>query len=100
MTYRLKKDLPFAKAGTHAYSRMLHDYDGYRCYRININSNNSKECYVVETPIDEFNEWFEEVKPREFRISLDAYGKPRSILSENEKNVNYFNVIKVREVIE
>ena len=66
MKYRLKKDLPFAKAG--AEVRLVQGLAGDNniCYAIDV--------YPFWCPKKNFNEWIEEVKPREGWLAEDNDG--------------------------
>lgn len=100
--YILKRDLPFAKAGTKV--------DQIR------SSKGTEELSFIQVgnckcdlPDSEFIfDWIEEVKPREFELIFDACGDLERLLengsdlpidNRGSKNPNY-KKIKVREVIE
>lgn len=92
MKYRLKKDLPFAKAGT--------EVDFNKIDNIIYSKTTNDLCSGNREYIDD---WIEEVKPREFMINIDNqticnayYAYP----TERCKGLDLKGYIKVREVIE
>lgn len=110
MKYRLKKDLPFAKAGTEIWVDNL--WDGWidaKVYAPTLMTNEYRWEKIMLGKISalEAEGWIEEVKPREFWVELkqDSYGNWKvNDVSENkdwlhEENTLYKS-IKVREVIE
>lgn len=96
--YILKKDLPFAKAGTLVDGAR----SSYGTEKLsNIRIGNCK-CDVPDG-VNIFD-WIEEVKPREFVMAIREDGVGSSWYSdtmyENLHNGTFKEVIKVREVIE
>ena len=97
MKHRLKKDLPFAKAGEEI--KVNDDCDIWTVRPLNIEI----DCPLCDIPKETRDEWIEEVKPREFYVELYKDSLKPSDVSDN---INYlredarFTIIKVREVIE
>ncbi len=99
--YRLKKDLPFAKAGAEvtigvASSIGLYQYDNGK---VNVAENQ------IEHLVNEG--WIEEIKPREFELHFDETGTITYIVENNliicnngQSNLDSVKLIKVREVLE
>ena len=98
--YRLKKDLPFAKAGVEIEIGCNNNYDEL------INSRKDKKPAIYlkgQVSLQNLlnDGWIEEVKPREFWIEVD----PESGLSlhrdtkSEKKGYTFTELIKVREVI-
>jgi len=96
MKYRLKKDLPDAKAG--------------EIYRFGLNNGQNEDVLYhnnnphgrgnyVKQSIPDFDKWFEEVKPRELYISksfLDDFG--RADKSEFFDSETRKDLVKVRVI--
>lgn len=84
--YILKKDLPFAKAGTEVKlvnEKKAIEYNGYQC-----------DIYDLR------DGWIEEIKPREFLVFLNKEGFPIDIfLPDLAPERALDEVIKVREVL-
>ena len=100
MKYRLKKDLPFAKAG----DKIFQDEINLKYY-----VNNNMGLFYVGSDINQLlsEGWIEEVKPREFYIEIrksdgvatDVYELIDA--SHNSANmIERYDYIKVREVVE
>lgn len=100
MKYRLKKDLPFAEAGTKVqflYASVK--LSNVECY---LNAGNNVTFRVTDE--DEvgrlFKEgWIEEVKPREWKLLL-VNGKPYDYSYAPIESFDKQEIIKVREVLE
>ena len=93
MKYRLKKDLPFAKAGTEVYD------DRYSYITVKNLITKDGGSFFIGYDIKELltTGWIEEVKPREWHISesnLEYFNK-----MYKEDYYPEINYIKVREVI-
>ena len=103
MKYKLKKDLPFAKAGTE-----VRYFYGTSVEHINYNREiNAVDIHipmkdVIQSYFDEG--WIEEVKPREWRVIIGKYGEAKGIylneLIAGDEVSSSDTTIKVREVIE
>lgn len=65
-TYKLLKDLPFAKAGEEFID---HYGDGILIF---YHQNRTIDLYKID--IDNFNEWFEEIKEPKIIYSIDIFG--------------------------
>ena len=113
MKYRLKKDLPFAKAGAIIYDSMGNYMENY---------DNRIDCFVTCSIVDKERDfsiyqyrgsllfiglkpnlisegWIEEVKPREFRITL-VNGEPAHYTTPPIEHFDKLEHIKVREVLD
>ena len=92
MKYRLKKDLPFAKAGDEVEVKggevIVHDRNQFGNHAISIGQ--------YWTLLGDWVEDVEEVKPREFKLQLDSSGFVVGILDDHDifANGNSFNNIK------
>lgn len=96
MKYRLKKDLPFAKAGEEI--KVDDDCDIWTVRPLNIEI----DCPLCDIPKETRDEWIEEVKPREWWLipnTLPAF-EPYAIKGADADISGYKGVIKVREVLE
>ena len=71
MKYRLKKDLPFAKAGEEIRFRI----GGYT--EIHMSQENRIECSQKTLDMLLANGWIEEIKPKEFTLSIHTNGAYR-----------------------
>lgn len=95
MKYRLKKDLPFAKAGE--IVDVNDDTDIWTVRPLNAKI----DCPLCDIPEDARDEWIEEVKPREWWISKTVL---TDFANEDEEKIYAFetrkDLIKIREVIE
>ena len=99
MKYRLKKDLPFAKAGT-----MIDDI--LHCRGIStlsyIEIGNCR-CELDANKINIFD-WIEEIKPREWWVNLYNIGEGGIFKTKEAANTvassGRTEIIKVREVLE
>jgi len=101
MEYKLKCDLPLAKAGT-----PINFFGNGSSDKINIEVAEDGTLKIWITDITRINEWVEEVKPREW-WEMDCESPSPKFRSKSEvelfiKNNHYltFKPIKVREVIE
>ena len=94
MKYRLKKDLPFAKAGTEVALNYDSNIWTVRPLTTKI------DCPLCDIPEDVRNEWIEEVKPREWEVILwnNEISSKDIIMSPSAHDA--LKYIKVREVIE
>ena len=114
MKYRLKKDLPFAKAGAEVIVNLALgvcvEYDGFIADSDGLNLKNTRKYYIGDL-YELLNEgWIEEVKPREFEITFADGGyitRVRELNADNEIiNPQFYSdnrkntTIKVREVLE
>lgn len=96
MKYKLKKDLPFAKAGAEVRKDDYLDSDSQTCFACGV--------YRFWVHKDVMGEWLEEVKPREFWIA-DYYNYQGKVFYSKESaelssNSNLKEVIKVREELQ
>ena len=113
MKYKLKRDLPFAKAG--AEVKIISVYSNefpHSFYTLSIKGDLIKAWYRIEIPKDRFTEWIEEVKPREWyeiqgTIESDFWGyrfhsykEAAEYMDKKSYNLKYYSIIKVREVLE
>lgn len=111
--YILKKDLPFAKAGIkieqiQMSNTALKSYDLFSNNEVRFWINTEKDLdYLISEG------WIEEIKPREWWVlkpkdhstagqNVRFYKNPTYARDDYEKEVNesWFEIIKVREVIE
>jgi DNA-binding PadR family transcriptional regulator len=92
--YILKKDLPFAKAGTKVYTNRAGDFF--------VKNGNRERCIAAgkEERQNVISEgWIEKVKPREFFLKVS--GTLMTIISEKGDSLPLADgIIKVREVID
>ena len=97
MKYRLKKDLPFAKAG----AKIKPPQDEGCAYDVeNINGDWWCIGYEEELPKLISEGWIEEVKPREWYICWDECMISNIVNEKNGVIPNWDNIVKVREVID
>lgn len=96
MKYRLKKDLPFAKAGTEI---VLHVSNlGYPHLTVERQADGYLHiwCRTWQT----YDAWIEEVKPREFEIQL-CNGEAVNFTTPPPRTfIDKLEYIKVREVMD
>ena len=98
MKYKLKRDLPFAKAG--AEVKIISVYSNefpHSFYTLSIKGDLIKDWYRIEIPKDRFTEWIEEAKPRDWYAVVQGdsiYG------CESDNYPSNTSKIKVREVLE
>ena len=108
MKYRLKKDLPFAKAGNDI--QIIEMADDSKCLQINYDAcfNTSGNLNYYRFPLTDAvalreDGWIEEIKPREWWVNLYGVGEggifktkeaADTVASSGRKEV-----IKVREII-
>ena len=90
MKYRLKKDLPFAKAGVEV---------NYIPYDYNEQFGIEKDGYMFIAPIDEMAGWIEPVEPREWVIPLSIISSTWEQYLNIKVSPEDDKMIKVREVI-
>ena len=99
MKYRLKRDLPFAKAGT------VIDYVYHRRGTSTLSYIKIGDCRC-ELDADKINifDWIEEIKPREFWVNLYDIGEGGIFKTKEAANTvassGRTEIIKVREVID
>jgi len=96
MKYKLKRELPFAKAG----ERITIDRINEKYSEIEKLGGNGLYCQILHK---DFDEWIEEVKPREFDLSFSSNGLLALIESDgtilfDSRRVPKDSTIKVREV--
>ena len=100
MKYRLKKDLPFAKAGTTVVVGGHTQYISVDGLTIGDNSNQSRRPNISDLIV---TGWIEEVKAREFELGLDKDGCVTATSKECCIPIHVGNIckeiIKVREVL-
>lgn len=68
--YKLLKDLPFAKAGEELYLKFSEDSEFFLVYK------GTDKAYTAELNpefIDNFDEWFEEIKEPKIFFTIDIY---------------------------
>lgn len=98
MKYRLKKDLPFAKAGTEI---TLHRDNLYYPY-FSLERKGDGSLHIWCQGWHTYDSWIEEVEPKEWWLipnTLPAF-EPYAIKGADADISGYKGVIKVREVLE
>ncbi len=96
MEYKLKKDLPFAKAGTRV-DEILHRRGNNTLSFIRIGDC---KCYLDANKAHIFD-WIEEVKPREWWLGVnDVDDTSFPVIDRKDIGNGYDEYIKVTEVIE
>ncbi len=94
MKYRLKKDLPFVKAGDDKVNIENHSLNSE--FIVSYTDANGK-FYTCIVPINNAHLWIEEIKPREFEIILFADGSIAEYI-KGEYIINKMQeIIKVTE---
>ena len=99
MKYRLKKDLPFAKAGEEVWTDSFHIYIKGNVRMRGTDRKEDIYLGLLSDLVD--NGWVEEVKPREWEVNEwmgDIYNKGSIIMTTADQIQP--KRIKVREVIE
>lgn len=88
MQYRLKKELPFAKAGDKVYQDLCKNFmvSTHNLGELKIGYEDDKQRLASEG-------WIEEVKPREFELHLDDSGSITRILMRNEYDNDVWNIV-------
>lgn len=92
--YKLLKDLPFAKAGDILSLERSQEYGYFKLCKDRSNPR-SIELYegIVEGFIDNFDEWFEEIKEPKIYFTIDIYKS-----KFKEINTNYYSGWSALEV--
>ena len=109
MKYRLKKDLPFAKAGQELEEELPIEYNQSVLWYREDMGNNSRQTLCRRFEIPQYIEegWIEEVKPREWWIAVGTHigimtGFESESLAVGYKHQHYkpedITIVKVREI--
>ncbi len=108
MKYKLKKDLPFAKAGDNTVQVEKHSLNSEFLVKYADANNKYYSCVI---PLNNAHLWIEEVKPREWYELIDkedtmrhslrfkTYAEAKQVAKGSNLFPEELEVIKVREVL-
>lgn len=100
MKYKLKINLPFAKAGTEV--KLLNSTLPHPNITFEMENNDVLKIWYQDKQKLLEEGWIEEVKSREFYIEVDNLGHPQTV-QRKDTIINHsadYELIKVREVTE